>query len=190
MLVSDAKNEEARERLAAMTHIYDGFRIAEEDLRLRGPGDFFGARQHGLPELHIADLGADMDVLKTAQSAAQAVLSEDPGLQKSENRPALEAAQQLLAVTGAAAELACKGLKKIHQSLNWWIFAFFFKYARALRAWHTRPHPLIYSTYRGCAMGRRLIVNTALMTAASLLMRCIAMGFQGLPGRAHRRGPG
>ena len=100
VLVSDAKNEEARERLAAMTHIYDGFRIAEEDLRLRGPGDFFGARQHGLPELHIADLGADMDVLKTAQSAAQAVLSEDPGLQKSENRPALEAAQQLLAVTG------------------------------------------------------------------------------------------
>ena len=83
-----------------MTHIYDGFRIAEEDLRLRGPGDFFGARQHGLPELHIADLGADMDVLKTAQSAAQAVLSEDPGLQRRENRPALEAAQQLLAVTG------------------------------------------------------------------------------------------
>lgn len=100
VLVSDAKNEEARERLAAMTHIYDGFRIAEEDLRLRGPGDFFGARQHGLPELHIADLGADMDVLKTAQSAAQAVLSEDPGLQKRENRQALEAAQQLLAVTG------------------------------------------------------------------------------------------
>lgn len=100
VLVSDAKNEEARERLAAMTHIYDGFRIAEEDLRLRGPGDFFGARQHGLPELHIADLGADMDVLKTAQSAAQAVLSEDPGLQRRENRPALEAAQQLLAVTG------------------------------------------------------------------------------------------
>ena len=43
--------------------------IAEEDLRLRGPGDFFGARQHGLPELHIADLGADMDVLQLRPAA-------------------------------------------------------------------------------------------------------------------------
>ena len=46
VLISDAENEEARARLNAMTHIYDGFSIAEEDLRLRGPGDFFGARQH------------------------------------------------------------------------------------------------------------------------------------------------
>lgn len=61
ILVSDAKGDEARARLSAMTHISDGFRIAEEDLRLRGPGDFFGSRQHGLPELHIADLGADMN---------------------------------------------------------------------------------------------------------------------------------
>ena len=101
VLVSDAKNEEARERLAAMTHIHDGFRIAEEDLRLRGPGDFFGARQHGLPELHIADLGADMDVLKTAQSAAQELLAADPGLTQRENRPVRAAAEQLLAVTGS-----------------------------------------------------------------------------------------
>ena len=85
-----------------MTHIYNGFRIAEEDLRLRGPGDFFGARQHGLPELHIADLGADMDVLKTAQQAAQEVLADDPRLDKSCNRRAREAAEKLLAVTGAA----------------------------------------------------------------------------------------
>lgn len=100
MLVSDARNEEARERLAAMTHIHDGFRIAEEDLRLRGPGDFFGARQHGLPELHIADLGADMDLLRAAQNSAQELLERDPQLSCAENRPALDAARRLLAVTG------------------------------------------------------------------------------------------
>ncbi len=100
VLVSDAKNPESQERLAAMTHIYDGFKIAEEDLRLRGPGDFFGARQHGLPELHIADLGADMDVLKSAQSAALELLEADPNLARAENRPARAAAERLLAVTG------------------------------------------------------------------------------------------
>lgn len=100
VLVSDSKGEEARERLAAMTHIYNGFSIAEEDLRLRGPGDFFGARQHGLPELHIADLGADMDVLRAAQDAAEHVLADDPKLSKYENRPARAAAHRLLEVTG------------------------------------------------------------------------------------------
>lgn len=100
VLVSDARNEEARERLAAMTHIHDGFRIAEEDLRLRGPGDFFGARQHGLPELHIADLGADMDLLRAAQNSAQELLSSDKHLTRPENRRALDAAKRLLAVTG------------------------------------------------------------------------------------------
>lgn len=101
VLVSDAKGADARERLAALTHIHDGFKIAEEDLRLRGPGDFFGARQHGLPELHIADLGADMDVLKTAQAAAQALLAEDPALVREENRPVRQAAERLLSVTGS-----------------------------------------------------------------------------------------
>ena len=69
--------------------------------QLRGPGDFFGARQHGLPELHIADLGADMDVLKTAQAAAQALLAEDPALVREENRPVRQAAERLLSVTGS-----------------------------------------------------------------------------------------
>ena len=101
VLVSDAKGADARERLAALTHIHDGFKIAEEDLRLRGPGDFFGARQHGLPELHIADLGADMDVLKTAQAAAQALLAEDPALVREDNRPVRQAAERLLSVTGS-----------------------------------------------------------------------------------------
>ena len=100
ILVSDAKGEEARARLSAMTHISDGFRIAEEDLRLRGPGDFFGSRQHGLPELHIADLGADMNVLKAAQDAAKRLLDSDPRLERPENKRLRSRAGELLAASG------------------------------------------------------------------------------------------
>ena len=56
------------------------FKIAEEDLRLRGPGDFFGLRQHGLPGLRVADLGCDTRLLAEAQSAADGLLAEDPAL--------------------------------------------------------------------------------------------------------------
>lgn len=100
ILVSDAKGEEARARLSAMTHISDGFKIAEEDLRLRGPGDFFGSRQHGLPELHIADLGADMNVLKAAQDAAKRLLESDPRLERPENKRLRSRAGELLAASG------------------------------------------------------------------------------------------
>ena len=64
----------------------DGFKISEEDLRIRGPGDFFGSRQHGLPEMHIANLGADTQVLKTAQDDARALLSKDTELSLPEHR--------------------------------------------------------------------------------------------------------
>ncbi len=80
VLVSDSRNELSRERLKIMVKTSDGFAISEEDLRLRGPGDFFGNRQHGLPETHIADLGADMNVLLTAQEEANAIMDEDPEL--------------------------------------------------------------------------------------------------------------
>ena len=83
-----------------MTHTNDGFKIAEEDLRLRGPGDFFGSRQHGLPELHVADLGADMDVLKTAQSAAMDLLAADPGLLWPEHAQLRERALALIETAG------------------------------------------------------------------------------------------
>jgi len=63
----------------------DGFKISEEDLRLRGPGDFFGARQHGLPEMHIASLCTDMRILRDAQDAANALLEKDPALKAPEN---------------------------------------------------------------------------------------------------------
>ena len=80
ILISDNRNEETRRRLKVMTQTGDGFKIAEEDLRLRGPGDFFGQRQHGLPALKVADLSCDMALLKEAQGAAEDLLKRDPEL--------------------------------------------------------------------------------------------------------------
>jgi ATP-dependent DNA helicase RecG len=80
ILVSDNCGEESRARLHVMVHTSDGFKIAEEDLRLRGPGDFFGQRQHGLPGLRVADIGCDTQLLREAQDAADAILTEDADL--------------------------------------------------------------------------------------------------------------
>ncbi len=80
VLISDNQNEETRQRLKVMTKTADGFQIAEEDLRLRGPGDFFGQRQHGLPGLRVADIGCDAQLLREAQAAADALLERDPEL--------------------------------------------------------------------------------------------------------------
>jgi len=80
VLISDHPSEETRARLRVMAQTGDGFKIAEEDLRLRGPGDFFGLRQHGLPGLKVADLGCDTLLLREAQDAALSLLSADPEL--------------------------------------------------------------------------------------------------------------
>ena len=80
ILVSDAQNEETAARLKIMCETNDGFKIADEDLRLRGPGDFFGHRQHGLPELKIADMLNNTSVLKEAQAVATELLHQDPEL--------------------------------------------------------------------------------------------------------------
>ncbi|MCI9554483.1 MAG: ATP-dependent DNA helicase RecG [Oscillibacter sp.] len=80
VLISDNQNEETLRRLKVMTQTSDGFKIAEEDLRLRGPGDFFGQRQHGLPGLRVADIGCDAQLLREAQAAADALLERDPEL--------------------------------------------------------------------------------------------------------------
>ncbi|MCD8189635.1 MAG: ATP-dependent DNA helicase RecG [Clostridiales bacterium] len=85
VLVSDNRNPDTRQRMKALCSTNDGFQIAEEDLKLRGPGDFFGARQHGLPQLRVADLAGDVRVLQEAQSAAARRVADDPELQNPEN---------------------------------------------------------------------------------------------------------
>lgn len=86
ILVSDAQNDEAKTRLGAMCRTNDGFAIAEEDLKLRGPGDFFGAKQHGLPDLQIANMMTDMETLHQAQEEARRMLKNDPELTEAEHR--------------------------------------------------------------------------------------------------------
>ncbi len=85
ILLSDNKSELTRKRLSVMCRTNDGFEIAKRDLELRGPGDFFGERQHGLPELKIADMLDNMDVLTLASDAAKELEKSDPKLEKSEN---------------------------------------------------------------------------------------------------------
>ncbi len=100
VLISDAANEEARRRLATMCSTADGFKIAEEDFEMRGPGDFFGDRQHGaLPQMRIARLSRDMETLQAARGAAERVLENDPHLQSAENA-ALRAAVEALFENG------------------------------------------------------------------------------------------
>jgi len=76
----------------------DGFKIAEEDLNQRGPGDFFGSRQHGLPEMRIANFATDMLVLNQAQSAAENLLRSDPELSLPENRKLAEQIKRLFEI--------------------------------------------------------------------------------------------
>lgn len=95
ILLSDSQNEETRARLKVMTQTNDGFRISQEDLRLRGPGDFFGQRQHGLPAMKIADLSCDMRLLDEAQTAARQLMERDPELTDPAHRPLRRRIRQL-----------------------------------------------------------------------------------------------
>lgn len=85
ILISDAKSDNTKKRLEVIRATNDGFKIADEDLRLRGPGDFLGNRQHGLPELKIADICTDSDMLKLAGFAAAQTLETDAHLKSKEN---------------------------------------------------------------------------------------------------------
>ncbi|MBR2133674.1 MAG: ATP-dependent DNA helicase RecG [Eubacterium sp.] len=90
VLISDSKSETAKNRLMIMKKYSDGFKIADEDLKARGPGDFFGERQHGLPKLGIADMLEDIDVLHTAQECARKILDRDYNLDLPENKALCE----------------------------------------------------------------------------------------------------
>ncbi|MDO5556726.1 MAG: ATP-dependent DNA helicase RecG [Clostridia bacterium] len=87
ILKYNSKSEIVRKRMQTMTSTNDGFVIAEKDLELRGTGDFFGTKQHGIPEFKIANLFEDVQILKRVQEIALKIEQEDPKLEKSENEP-------------------------------------------------------------------------------------------------------
>lgn len=89
-------SESDAERLAVIKSTADGFKISEEDLKLRGPGDFFGRRQHGLPQLKIADLLTDVQLLRLAQEAAAELLSSDPALALPAHAPLREQVRKMI----------------------------------------------------------------------------------------------
>jgi ATP-dependent DNA helicase RecG len=85
LLIADAATGDADERLAALEKSNDGFFLAEKDLEIRGPGEFLGRRQSGIPELHLASL-TDIAVLQIARKEAQAIYKADPYLKQPEHQ--------------------------------------------------------------------------------------------------------
>ena len=94
-LISDSANETTRQRLKILRDTTDGFKISEEDLKLRGPGEFFGSRQHGLPAAGAALLSGDLRLMKEAQEAAHSLLRQDAALAQPEHSAILEHVRQL-----------------------------------------------------------------------------------------------
>ncbi len=95
ILISDAQGEDTSHRLSVMCKTSDGFKIADEDLKLRGPGDFFGSKQHGLPELKIADMLEDVELLRETGELARKVLNEDYSLAEDKNIMLKKAVEKL-----------------------------------------------------------------------------------------------
>lgn len=85
ILINEGNSKISRERMRIMQDSTDGFKISEKDLELRGPGEFFGTKQHGLPELKVANLFSDMKILKIAQNDAMELLKRDPNISNDEN---------------------------------------------------------------------------------------------------------
>ncbi|MDL2215715.1 hypothetical protein LJB77_01395 [Ruminococcaceae bacterium OttesenSCG-928-N02] len=102
ILVSDSESENARARLSFLCQTQSGFDVAKYDLETRGPGDFFGSRQHGLPALNLADLATDMQVVQAAQKEAAALLRQYPTLDEERFAPLREAVDALFTREGEA----------------------------------------------------------------------------------------
>jgi len=96
VLISDAKNEDARQRMQIMQKHTDGFTLAQKDMELRGPGELFGTRQHGMPDLKVADPIADLPILERARAEAIAVIQQDPQLRDPSYGPLREAVRSRL----------------------------------------------------------------------------------------------
>jgi ATP-dependent DNA helicase RecG len=96
VMINRGSGSVASRRMEIMSSSTDGFYISEQDLVIRGPGEFFGTRQHGLPEFKIANIYQDMAVLKTAQEAAIRLLGEDPYLISPENVNIMVETQKLM----------------------------------------------------------------------------------------------
>jgi ATP-dependent DNA helicase RecG len=105
MLISDPPTDTAEQRLKAMIKTTNGFDIAEMDLQLRGPGEFFGTRQHGLPEFKMADVTQELEMLHQAREDALAILTEDPRLMKQEHRELRKALGEQFGETLALAQV-------------------------------------------------------------------------------------
>lgn len=93
LVASGHLSDEARQRLNIMVETTDGFRIAEEDLKIRGPGEMLGTRQSGLPEFKMADLVRDSGILQIARQSAFEIVTDDPNLELDKNKPFLEMVQ-------------------------------------------------------------------------------------------------
>jgi ATP-dependent DNA helicase RecG len=86
ILLADPRTKEAKKRIEAITETVDGFAIAEEDLEIRGPGEFFGTQQHGLPEIRFGNIVQDMAIMEQARKEAFELIKSDPNLDLPENR--------------------------------------------------------------------------------------------------------
>ena len=95
ILVSDSKTEYTKARMETMVATSNGFEIADKDLELRGPGDFFGYAQHGLPPLKIASMTGNMETVKQVQRYSAAILKDDPKLTKEKNKGLRELTKRL-----------------------------------------------------------------------------------------------